>query len=534
MLHAEYLELLRSQLLLRFELNDFATFLRHNLKLLFMMISLNLDPVIQILQSIYSPVNRAPHRDPVCMLRSLILMACTKTRGITKWVEFTRSQPLLAILTGFDPDDLPGIGTYYDFMKRLIDAPYCKPCVHLVRRSSLNIGLHQRVLTREKVNSEDDLNPIQSQTEVLVNELLPLADQPRPDDFNKILEDLLILLGLAPALDDGLLNGNFVLSGDGSILVSGASHEGKPSCSCRSEGIRKCDHPRSYSSPTATWCYDAHHKCFKFGDRYYHILVTQNGHDFPLLTIMPGGNESDYTLSLKALDRLLKALQENGLDVYISAFCGDGHHDSHAHYRYFMEKEIVPIIPLSKVTKTSKVVLSHRDDLKLDDNGVPLCPADVPMRHHAFNRDKNTHVYSCPVKRPTHRNGEFIYVTHLDECPRNQDCAPDSPLGPFVKIKCEENPRLFPPLPRNSKKFKALMNQRSASERCNFINDTYNLDGAHRNADYGLIRLMLANIAHYGTIRYIEAKRDSSVHDLINQVLGINLSESQPEYLDTG
>ncbi|MCP4607047.1 MAG: hypothetical protein GY847_42130, partial [Proteobacteria bacterium] len=43
------------------------------------------------------------------------------------------------------------------------------------------------------------------------------------------------------------------------------------------------------------------------------------------------------------------------------------------------------------------------------------------------------------------------------------------------------------------------------SERVNSINDTYNVDITCRNADYGLIRLTLANIAHHASIRYGES-----------------------------
>ncbi len=93
----------------------------------------------------------------------------------------------------------------------------------------------------------------------------------------------------------------------------------------------------------------------------------------------------------------------------------------------------------------------------------------------------------------------------MDECPNGQDCKPDSSLGPFVYIKSETDPRLYPPIPRDSSKFKELMKQRSASERINSVNDTYHLDGCCRNADYGLIRLTIANIAHHATIRYKES-----------------------------
>lgn len=35
--------------------------------------------------------------------------------GITEWVDELYRVPLYAILSGFEPGDVPGIGTFYDF-----------------------------------------------------------------------------------------------------------------------------------------------------------------------------------------------------------------------------------------------------------------------------------------------------------------------------------------------------------------------------------------------------------------------------------
>jgi hypothetical protein len=599
------------------------------------------------------------------MLRFLLLMTLAKVSSITQWIKQVRSTPFWAILAGFVPGDIPGVGTCYDFMRRLIDGPYHKPCPHIVRRSQNNTGRHKRNIKSEKeakkAAQKDDQNPHQSQSEKLVQELLPQAEQTRVDDFRKILEDLLIRVGVMPSIEQGLITEpeHIIVSGDGSILESGASPHGKPTCSCRSEGIYNCQHDRIYSSPTATWCYNAHRECFVFGDRYYLMIIHQNGHDFPLLTVMFGGNESDYTLSLKAFDRTLKAIRENGLKVHIDLFCGDGHHDSYAHYEYFAAKQVIPLIPLAEKSKkitphlpetqhlpqtpetphapetpatpqiphlpeishlheaphethpaspaktrpasstkaqaassakadpaSSAKADTHLDSpakahsassakaqaassakahpgssakadpassakadthlaspaeahpaspardhpappvracpdspVRLDTDGTPLCPAGMKMRHHGYNKREKTHIYACPVKRGTRRNGKFIYITHLDECPRKQDCAPDSSLGPLVPIKSDTDPRLYPPILRDSKKFKDLMNHRTSTERCNYLNDTYHLDRSCRNADYGLVRLCLANIVEHAVIRYLEALKHSSEAELFNQTL---------------
>jgi hypothetical protein len=444
-------------------------------------------------------------------------MTLLRVKGVTAWVKRTKQEPFLSVLIGSEPGLVPGIGTYYDFMKRIIDGPWRKPCEReeQVKRSDYNAQPHKRNLKNEKQVQKNDFDPNHSQSEKLAAKLLANTQEPRTKNFYQILEDLNIQLGLIPSIQQGLINDlkALVVSGDGSILETAASSSGKSTCNCRAQGIYKCDHDRYYTSPTAKWCYDHVHDTFIFGDRYYHLVTTQQGHDYPLLTHMPGGNESDYTLSLTSFDRLEKALRENDLNIAIAAFIGDGHHDSYAHYRYFGEKNVLPIIPLSKPSQKAYPHLSDDSDIRLDMDGVPLCPSGIRMRHHCYDNKKNKHVYSCPAKRNTHRDGKSEYVFHEDECPGQQNCDPQSSLGPLVYIKSSTDPRLFPPLPRTSPKFQELMNQRSASERCNFINDSYCVEGASRNADYSLIRLTLANIAHHSVVRYEELKKKRSDKD---------------------
>lgn len=482
--------------------------------------NLDLDPAIPILTALYSPGKLKDARDPSRLLRSLLLMTLLRVKGITKWVKMTKHDAFLAVLAGFEPGNVPGIGTYYDFMKRIVDGPYRRPChcKDQIKRSDYNAGPHKRNLKNEKKAQKNDFDPNHSQSEKLAKNLLADTETSRAQNLYQILEDLNIQLGLIPSIDQGLITDldSLVVSGDGSILQTAASCRGKPACNCRLEGRYKCDHDRYYTSPTAKWCYDHVQNTFVFGDRYYHIVTTQAGHDFPLITCMFGGNESDYTLSLTTFDRLEKALRENGLDISIAAFIGDGHHDAYAHYHFFKEKNVLPIIPLSKPSQEAFPHLPD-DNVRLDTDGIPLCPEGKRMRHHCYDKKQHKHIYNCPAKRNTHRQGSSVYVFHNKECPVQQDCNPQSSLGPFVYLKSSTDPRLFPPLPRSSPKFKELMNQRSASERCNFINDSYGLEGASRNADYGLIRLTLANIAHHTTVRYNESKKQQADKDALTR-----------------
>lgn len=536
MLHEAYLQHLQSYFLSSCDDRQFWKTLETYARELMIMAHLNLDPASELLESLYSPVRRSPPRPSTAMLRSLLLMTLLKISGITSWVKQTRTVTLFAILAGFDRDDTPGIGTYYDFLKRLVDGPYQKPCPHRVRESQLLRGLHQRNLKGEKTAHIEQCDSCYSQSEKLANELLANTGEPRSNDFSKLLEDLLIRAAIIPTIQDGLVKDlhDLIISGDGSILETAASPRGKPACSCRAQGIHKCDHDRLYTSPTAKWCYDAYRDCYSFGDRYYHLVLHQNGHDLPLLTLMPGGNESDFTLSLKAFDRFLKAAREHDLDLRIALFCGDGHHDSQAHYRYFDQKQVVPVIPLAENSKKTYPHLLDEQGVKLDADGVPLCPQGMRMRHHQYLTRRHVHVYACPAKRNTHRDGKSVYVMHLEDCPQKHDCAPESSLAPLLYIKSHLDLRLYPPIPRDSERFKQIYKERSATERCNYINDTYKLDRSCRNASYGLIRLTLANIVEHAVVRHLEAVKRSSKQKLLAQTLhkiGIIYRE---EFFDTG
>ena len=53
------------------------------------------------------------------MMRSyLVFLIKRPSLGITEWLE----ELLYAILSGFEPGDIPGVGTFYDFFNRLYNS----------------------------------------------------------------------------------------------------------------------------------------------------------------------------------------------------------------------------------------------------------------------------------------------------------------------------------------------------------------------------------------------------------------------------
>src|SRR5690625_1016966 len=85
---------------------------------------MDLTPTAELLKHRYSsdPRGRKP-RNPCDMLRSLLLMHNQNITSVDKWVFTLKSNPLLAILSGFTPGNVPGVGTFYDFFNRLWLAP---------------------------------------------------------------------------------------------------------------------------------------------------------------------------------------------------------------------------------------------------------------------------------------------------------------------------------------------------------------------------------------------------------------------------
>ena len=137
MLHEAYLQHLQSYFLSSYKDRQFWNTLQTYSKELTIVSNLNLDPAGELLENLYSPVKRSLPRPPIDMLRSLLLMTLLKISSITTWVRETRSTALFPIFAGFSPDDTPGIGTYYDFLKRLVDGPYLKPCPQCYRALQL-------------------------------------------------------------------------------------------------------------------------------------------------------------------------------------------------------------------------------------------------------------------------------------------------------------------------------------------------------------------------------------------------------------
>lgn len=336
-------------------------------------------------------------------------------------------------------------------------------------------------------------------TERLAQELRAAADQPRPQDLLSRLEDLLCTCGVLPSVRRGLLSDlqALVLCGDGATLPTGASPHGRPTCDCRAQGRFRCDHERFYTDGTATWGYDAYRDTFFFGHRYFQHCVVTAEHTLPVHIDLAPGHVTAFTLGPTSLDRFLKTCTTHALPVTVRAAVYDSGLDAYGIYRFLQAKTITPVIALNP--RRGEQPAPTGTATQVNEYGVPLCPAGVPMRRHSYAASQHRLYYNCPVKRPTHREGQVQWVAHVAECPRQVLCQPATQMGPVVYVRTSDDPRLYPPLPRDSATFKALMARRTGCERSNSFKKVASRLGERpcRSATQFLIRLYLVSLLEH-------------------------------------
>ena len=81
---------------------------------------LNLSAAHPILAGRYDPSHGRPARPPEDLLRSWLLMLECHITSVEVWVKRLHEQPLYALMSGFEPDQVPGVGTFYDFQDRML------------------------------------------------------------------------------------------------------------------------------------------------------------------------------------------------------------------------------------------------------------------------------------------------------------------------------------------------------------------------------------------------------------------------------
>ena len=494
---------------------DVAEILKKHAGAVLVLWHLDLEPARPILMRGYadSPRGGDPW-DPLVLLRCLMLACLVRTPKINPWVDDLKASRVLCVLCGFDPEQeerRPGVGTLYDFLHRLHNGPVkdC-PCGHVQspatrqrkraaspqpknkkpRRHETKAEKKARMRRREKDPVTAKAAAEASATKELVTKLRATKDRQNPEDLLQRLAELLAELAVVKSADKGLLGAleGLVACGDGSGLETGASKHGKRVCDC--EKTSRCDCDRVYQDPDAAVGWDSYRERYFYGHHVYELTISTSGHDLPIHVRLDPGNESDYTASLNALDRLLKQLRRRYPELRIRYFVQDAGHDGQHNYRFAIDNDVVPVIPLAKDAPATH---PQRPGLELSTRGVPLCPAGCEMAPWG-SAGNNRRLFVCPVK-----------ASYQDRCPMAPEddpcwlCRPEAVTAPVVNLSIDQNPRLCPPVPRNSPRHQQLYNQRTGCERSYSVKkEFFNLEGAkHRRKSFWLIRTYLLAVLQH-------------------------------------
>jgi len=393
-----------------------------------MIMLVDLTPMRKIVEQIYSALGR-PARVPENMLRSFLVMVLCGYTSITEWVKQMRSHPFYPIICGFYPFDVPGVGTFYDFINLL-----------MLRKHKDGRGLSKR-----KKKDDDKSKPHPGIIRRLADRLLEGKKLPLRNTSASIIKEIFSVIFVAHSKEIGLIEEtSLIISGDGSKLPTWASPYGKKICQCK----QKCDCIRKLLDQEAHWVWDSYRKQWVYGYTYYE-LVTQD-RQLPVVVHLASANRHDSVQSLYTME------EAHCRDFSLQYASFDSASDAYGIYELGIKRwDVALIIPLNE---TNKGNYTYEPPIDITENGVPKCQADLEMTNWGFCRDRCRIKWRCPVKASKE---------HQDfDCSFASACS-DSSYGRVIYTKPEWDYRIHTPVPRESKLWKSLENGRSASERSN-------------------------------------------------------------------
>jgi len=418
---------------------------------------LDLDVLKQLFEPCFSTTGKPSNQQPE-IFRSFILMSELHFSSITRWVSFLKANVILCCAIGVSPNNVPGVGSHYDFIDRLwLENPEVKQN-------------HQDSLHPFKSKPRKKLGKNQKQPPRhpgIIKKLVDLAIQGRSFENRpeRLLQQIFAKVAVEPSSKEGLLGdiNNLTISGDGTCINTGGSPFGIKTCDCVSKGIYNCNCNRRFSDPDACHGWDSYHEVWYYGHCGY-FLVVYNPNlklDLPIYLRLVQAQRHDGVTAIVALSEVRKLYP----DFNFSKFLGDGAHDNNPTYDLLLAWNIKAIIPLNKKS-TGK--FKYDALVNVDNDGTPICKCQIPMVFDYYDKVRHRIKWRCPYVK-----GKIKF------CSCKEECSP-SAYGRTVYTKPKWDPRIFTAVPRGSKKWHEDMNKRTSSERVNkrILND-YNMEESH-------------------------------------------------------
>ena len=429
--------------------------------------SMDLSQIDVLMYDRYSNFGPQP-RLPSDMLRSFMLSLVMKKTSFTLWSEELKTNPVAAIISGFHPDDTPGVGTFYDF------------CDRLWMSDKDNLSSHAQPRKIRKVvkpkNPDDKAAPVEN---VTVEELIPFLEQNplSPDQPYSRLFQIFYDVFLKHSSDLGLVNlDNLALSGDGTEVVVSARNRYRKLCKCSE---RNCSCNRWYSQPDTDCGYDSSRHKYYYGYDLYMMTAADSFSDLPVFLLLNRASLHDsfgLCYTYHAMKAFLK--EANVTEVLL-----DSAHDVMAIYQFCQKNSITAIIDLNE---RGGVNFKYKNNFTIGKDGIPVCEAGLKMWRDGTDKATMRIKYRCPK------------ACHCEGISCSHTCT-DSPYGRVVYTATKDNPRIFTIPPRGSEKWKMEYNKRTSSERCNKREKIdYQLEnGRHQSTKMWYCRLYCIMMCHH-------------------------------------
>jgi hypothetical protein len=392
------------------------------------------------------------------------MLLCGQT-SFDEWVKLMRDEPFYALISGFDPTDVPGVGTFYDFQDRLLH----RPRQPRTRRQRPHYRRQQRDQAAEQ-RDKNDVRPHQNIINRLVERILARPYQPTPvaavlegyGDFSALpaweplLQAIFLSCFVARSVELQLIDLNHLyVAGDGTKLSSWANAHGKKLCECDNRGkqaAQRCDCQRAYRDPLARWGWDSYRECWVYGHALYELTAYSFKHacQLPVLVSLADCNRHD---SVQALASLYRAQEMFGFSLNVASL--DKAHDIVGLYRVATQRwHSALVVPLNERNKGN---LQYSGPLRLDD-GVPICQADRPMTLWGFCPDRLRIKWRCPLAAAKK-------TPQLTACPFFDNGCSGSTYGRVIYTYPHQNYRLHTLIARDSDLWQAHRDARSCAER---------------------------------------------------------------------
>ena len=402
--------------------------------------SLDLSGIDTLMQDRYSAFGPQP-RLPSDMLRSILVSVEFKITSYTKFAADLKENYLHAIISGFSVGDTPGVGTFYDFHKRL----------WLSDKKNISNPLHPPKEKPQKPKGNDQKAP--PVEKLTVDDLFQQFQKNPPSDMAPCLKlwEIFNTFFLHTSVDKNLFSlKELALAGDGTPVYTSAKERKTRTCDCLESGIYNCKCNRIYHQPDCDIGWDSHRKCFYFGYDLYMLTASDSVNDLPVFPFLNPASRHDSHAFLYNWFSMKQMLP----DANVTKLILDSAHDAMPYYEYCKTNGITPYIDLNGKGGRPPV---YKNDFTIGDDGIPLCPKGFPMKLAAVEAKKGRIKYRCP--KITSKGGS-------PKCTCKKPCS-DAKYGRNIHLVLKDNPRLFNNPPRGSEEWKLEYNARTSAERCN-------------------------------------------------------------------